>query len=64
MFSILSRAVDAVRAWFGLNDPTENRLHASHGWLLPSPADVRAAAVAAPSTVPAPAVCSALGTRG
>ena len=64
MLSILSRTVAAVRAWLGLNDPAENRLHASHGWLLQSPADVRAAAVAAPPTVSTPAVCSALGKRG
>lgn len=37
MTSLLSRVFAAVRAWIGLNDPAENRLHASHGWLLPPP---------------------------
>lgn len=64
MLSLLSRVVAAVRAWFGLNDPAENRLHASHGWLLPLPADVRAAAVAAPSTVSTPRGSSAYRNRG
>ena len=31
-----------LRAWLDLNDPSENRLHPSHGWLLPEPAAVRA----------------------
>lgn len=35
MTSLLSRAIDAVRVLLGLNDPAENRLHPSHGWLLP-----------------------------
>jgi len=42
MTSALYRAVAAVRRWLGFNDPTEDRLHASHGWLLPSVAAVRA----------------------
>jgi hypothetical protein len=42
MTSLLSRAIAAIRVWIGMNDPADNRLHASHGWLLPSPADVRA----------------------
>ena len=31
----LFRAIATVRTWLGLNDPAENRLHPSHGWLLP-----------------------------
>jgi hypothetical protein len=42
MTSVLYRAVDTIRVWLGLNDPAENRLHPSHGWLLPSVATVRA----------------------
>ena len=41
MTSSLHRAIAAIRAWLGLNDPAENRLHPSHGWLLP-PVAVRA----------------------
>jgi hypothetical protein len=41
MTTLLSRAFDALRVWFGLNDPSENHLHASHGWLLPPSADGR-----------------------
>jgi hypothetical protein len=37
MTSLLSRVIATVRAWVGLNDPAENRLHPSHGWLLPPP---------------------------
>jgi hypothetical protein len=37
MTSLLSRVFAAVRVWIGLNDPAENRLHPSHGWLLPPP---------------------------
>jgi hypothetical protein len=44
MTSLLSRAIAAVRVWVGLNDPAENRLHSSHGWLLPPSGDVRALA--------------------
>jgi hypothetical protein len=56
MRSRLVRVLDVVRAWLGLNDPSENRLHAAHGWLLPpvpvlvpvrvtpAPADARGAA--------------------
>jgi hypothetical protein len=32
----------AIRAWLGLNDPVEDRLHPSHGWLLPPVAVVHA----------------------
>ena len=42
MTSVLYRALAAIRVWLGLNDPAENRLHPSHGWLLPSVATVRA----------------------
>jgi hypothetical protein len=42
MTSVLYRAIAAIRVCLGLNDPTENRLHASHGWLLPPVATVRA----------------------
>lgn len=42
MSTLLSRSTDAIRVWLGLNDPAENRLHASHGWLLPSVAEARA----------------------
>jgi hypothetical protein len=41
MISFLSQAIDAVRVLLGLNDPAENRLHPSHGWLLPPSADMR-----------------------
>ena len=45
MTSVLSRALAAVRVCMGLNDPSENRLHPSHGWLLPPSADARARAL-------------------
>jgi hypothetical protein len=35
MSRLLGRAFAALRVWLGLNDPSENRLHPSHGWLLP-----------------------------
>jgi hypothetical protein len=35
MTSLLSRGIAAVRVWIGLNHPAENRMHPSHGWLLP-----------------------------
>jgi hypothetical protein len=35
MFSILSSSITAVRVWLGLNDPAENHMQPSHGWLLP-----------------------------
>jgi hypothetical protein len=38
MISILGRVLSRIRAWFGLNDPSENRLYQAHGWLLPAPA--------------------------
>ena len=40
----LLRAIAAVRVWLDLNDPVENRLHPSHGWLLPPAAAMRARA--------------------
>ena len=49
MTSRLYSAIAAVRAWLDLNDPSENRLHASHGWLLPPVAAMRARA-SEPST--------------
>ncbi len=56
MTPLLSRVLVAVRAWVGLNDPVENRLHPSHGWLLPPPAPH----ALAPAEVlsPAPAVAA------
>jgi hypothetical protein len=44
MTSLLYRVIAAVRVWLGLNDAAENRLHPSHGWLLPPVAAVRAPA--------------------
>lgn len=49
MTSWLDRAITAVRVWLGLNDPAENRLHPSHGWLLPPVAAMRARAPELPS---------------
>jgi hypothetical protein len=54
MTSFLSRVVAAVRVFFGLNDPIENRLQASHGRVLAPAIDLRGRAVAvssAPSAV-------------
>jgi hypothetical protein len=45
MTSLLSRAIAAVRVWIGMNDPSDNHPHASHGWLLPTPSDVRSHAL-------------------
>jgi hypothetical protein len=59
MTSLLSRAIAAVRVWLGLNDPAENRLHPSHGWLLPPPGARGLAA----SKVLVPAPVTAPGTR-
>ena len=56
MTSLLYRAFTAVRIWLGLNDPAENRLHPSHGWLLPTASHTRARAVAL-----APALSSSPG---
>ena len=35
MTTLLFRAIAALRTWLGLNDPAQDRLHPSHGWLLP-----------------------------
>jgi len=35
MTSLLRRAFASVRVWLGMNDPAENRLYPTHGWLLP-----------------------------
>jgi hypothetical protein len=48
MLPLLQRAFAAVRVWLGMNDAQENHLHATHGWLLPEPAVVRARARVAP----------------
>lgn len=53
MTSLVVRALVKVREWLGLNDPAENHLHASHGWLLP-PLPVRDE----PAPVPVPAVAA------
>lgn len=42
MTSLLRRAFASLRVWLGMNDPSENRLHPSHGWLIRDPAVVRA----------------------
>jgi hypothetical protein len=55
--TLLSRAMAAVRVWIGLNDPAENRLHPSHGWLLAPPG----ARALAPLKVPSPAPAAAPG---
>ena len=63
MTSLLSQAIDAVRVLLGLNDPAENRLHPSHGWLLPPSADLRARGLGLTlALAPAP-VPSAPGAR-
>jgi hypothetical protein len=43
MTPLLRRAIASLRAWLHLNDPSENRLHPSYGWLLPEPVVVRPA---------------------
>jgi hypothetical protein len=53
MTSLLSRVVAAVRVWIGMNDPVENHLHASHGWLLPPTADARGRALSVLTLAPA-----------
>ena len=42
MLSLLRRVFATLRAFLDLNDPSENRLHPAHGWLLPQPSEVRA----------------------
>lgn len=59
MTSLLSRVISAVRLWLGLNDPAENRLHQSHGWLLPTPG----ARALAPANVLLPAPVTPRGGR-
>ena len=61
MISFLCRVVNGIRAWLGLNDPSENRLLPSHGWLLPTAVDVHALALA-PALSPL-SVSSAPGKR-
>ena len=63
MTSVLSRALTAVRVCMGLNDPSENRLHPSHGWLLPPSADARARALEQASSLSTVQGSSALGKR-
>lgn len=62
MLSLLSRAIAAVRVCIGMNDPAENHLHPSHGWLLPIPADVRVRALEPVLTLSS-CVSSAHGVR-
>ena len=52
MISVLSRAIAALRVWVGLNEPAENRLHPSRGWLLPAPDPRTVATLRVPSPVP------------
>jgi hypothetical protein len=42
MTSFFSSILDTVRVWLGLD---HDRLHPSHGWLLPAPALARVQAV-------------------
>jgi hypothetical protein len=37
MIPFFRRTFASLRVWLGLDDPSENRLHPSHGWLLPIP---------------------------
>lgn len=62
MLPLLSRAIAAVRVCLGMNDPIENHLTPSHGWLLPATADVRVRAL---EPVPSLSSCvsSAPGVR-
>ena len=62
MTSLLYRAIAALRVWIGLNDPAENHLHVSHGWLLPTAADM-SARTGEPVPVLAPALASAPARR-
>jgi len=54
MSRLLGRAFAALRVWLGLNDPSENRLHQSHGWLLPPVAAAVARVVSAPKGLGGP----------
>jgi len=42
MLPFLRRAFALLCSYLDLNEPSQNRLHPSHGWLLPDPAVVRA----------------------
>lgn len=46
MTSIVGRVFTSLRVFLGLNDPSENRLHQAHGWLLPPTAGQERAAQA------------------
>ena len=50
MISIPGRVFAKLRVWLGLNDPSENQLYPSHGWLLPRAVVVRARAAEALAT--------------
>jgi hypothetical protein len=39
--NVISNALHTLRVWMGFADATESHLTPSHGWLLPSPVDVR-----------------------
>jgi hypothetical protein len=54
MSRLLGRAFAALRVWLGLNDPSENRLHPSHGWLLPPVAAAVAPTVSVPKGLGGP----------
>lgn len=60
MATVFARSLEAVRVWLGFDGPADNRVHGSHGWLLPSVSYMRALAfdrVLAMAPVPvAPAV--------
>jgi hypothetical protein len=55
MISILGRAFATLRVWLDMNDPSENRLHPTYGWLLLDPATVRARNGTVAPFVPRPA---------
>ena len=42
MLSLLRRAFALLCSFLGLDDASKNRLHPTHGWLLPSAAEVLA----------------------
>ena len=55
MTSLIARGFTALRVWLGLNDPAENRLYPSHGWLLPPSLDGQGRVLAlAPAAAPMP----------
>jgi hypothetical protein len=51
----MGRAFATLRVWLGMNDPSENRLHPTYGWLLLDPATVRARSGTVAPFVPPPA---------